>query len=86
LIEMFEQSGYRQLITSIQYGKLPFNPWGRHVKEYIVPEHLKTWPRYHVRVRFSKEIKGPILAGIGKHYGLGLFVRSTGTSGPTTLV
>jgi len=86
LLEMFEQAGYHQLITSIQYGKLPFNPWGRHVGDYTVPDHLKTWPRYHVRVRFIKEIRGPILAGIGRHYGFGLFLRPTNPPASTAPV
>jgi CRISPR-associated protein Csb2 len=80
LIEAVSQAGYSGLVDYLEYSKLPFNSCGRHVKEYSLPEHLRTWPRYHVRVKFTKEITGPILAGIGKHYGLGLFVRSPSLS------
>jgi CRISPR-associated protein Csb2 len=76
LIEAFSQAGYAGLVDSLEYGKLPFNSCGRHVKEYSLPEHLRSWPRYHVRVKFTKEIAGPIVIGIGKHYGLGLFANS----------
>lgn len=76
LVEAFSQAGYAGLVDSFDYSKVPFNPWGKHVKEYFLPEHLKTWPRYHVKVKFRKEVTGPVLAGIGKHYGMGLFVRS----------
>ncbi len=38
-----------------------------------VPEHLKKWLRYHVAVRFRDAVPGPVLAGIGRHYGIGLF-------------
>jgi CRISPR-associated protein Csb2 len=76
LVEAFSQAGYSGLVDSLEYSKLPFNSCGRHVREYSLPEHLRTWPRYHVRVKLTEEITGPILAGIGKHYGLGLFARS----------
>lgn len=38
-----------------------------------VPEHLKKWPRYHVAIGFRDPIVGPVLIGIGRHYGIGLF-------------
>ena len=38
-----------------------------------IPQHLAKWPRVHVRAVFKQPIKGPVLAGIGRHYGLGLF-------------
>ena len=30
-------------------------------------------PQLHVRVRLGLPVRGPILAGVGRHYGLGLF-------------
>jgi hypothetical protein len=38
-----------------------------------VPRHLAPWPRYHVWVRFEHAVSGPVLVGIGRHYGIGLF-------------
>lgn len=37
------------------------------------PRHLKGWPRLHVQVEFHEDQPGPILAGLGRHYGLGVF-------------
>ena len=30
-------------------------------------------PRYHIAVHFRDLVTGPVLAGIGRHYGVGLF-------------
>lgn len=38
-----------------------------------VPEHLKQWPRFHVGVKLRRSVRGPIIAGIGRHYGIGVF-------------
>lgn len=38
-----------------------------------VPQHLSKWPRYHVSGRFTEPVSGPVLVGIGRHYGIGLF-------------
>ena len=38
-----------------------------------VPAHLDRWPRYHVALKFRDLVSGPLLAGIGRHYGFGVF-------------
>ncbi len=46
---------------------------------YGVPDHLKRFPRYHVRIRWrdkaARDVKvpGPLCIGGGRFYGLGLF-------------
>lgn len=30
-------------------------------------------PRYHARVRFAQALRGPVIAGRGRHFGIGLF-------------
>jgi CRISPR-associated protein Csb2 len=32
-----------------------------------------TLPRYHARVRFAEALHGPVIAGRGRHFGIGLF-------------
>ncbi|MEF8704449.1 MAG: type I-U CRISPR-associated protein Csb2 [Candidatus Accumulibacter sp. UW26] len=32
-----------------------------------------TLPRYHARVRFAQPVRGPVIAGRGRHFGVGLF-------------
>ncbi|MDG6934382.1 MAG: type I-U CRISPR-associated protein Cas5/Cas6 [Nitrososphaerota archaeon] len=80
LIEAMHQSGFEEFVDSFEYSKLPFNGWSRNVNEYSLPEHLSKWPRYHIRLRFKGELAGPLLIGIGRHYGLGLFARSPSSS------
>jgi CRISPR-associated protein Csb2 len=48
----------------------PNTPGARSIR---VPMHLRAWPRYHVAVKFRNAIQGPVLAGLGRHYGLGVF-------------
>ena len=46
---------------------------------YGVPDHLKRYPRLHVRIRWRDEagepcpVVGPLCVGSGRYYGLGLF-------------
>jgi CRISPR-associated protein Csb2 len=74
LYQAFEKSGYpRQSITGLVFQSAPLWPGTEGALAMRVPEHLKKWPRYHVAVRFSQPISGPVVVGIGRHYGVGLF-------------
>ena len=37
------------------------------------PAEFRTWPRYHVRVRFPTLVRGPLAVGAGRYRGLGIF-------------
>lgn len=54
----------------------PYARSGRAAREYRVPRHLSGLSRFHVSVTFPEPISGPVLAGVGQHYGLGLFHAS----------
>lgn len=74
IYEAFENSGYhRQWIAEMQFQPAPLWPGTQGAQAIRVPEHLGRWPRYHVAVRFREAIAGPVLVGIGRHYGIGLF-------------
>ncbi len=53
-------------------------------ERYGVPDHLKRFPRLHVKVRWrddkgrSVPISGPVCLGAGRFYGLGLFAADAG--------
>lgn len=72
--QAFEQAGHS--ITDVEdwaFQPAPFwsgTPGARSIR---VPQHLERWPRYHVWVKFRKKVAGPVLAGIGRHYGVGVF-------------
>ena len=74
LYQAFEKSGYsRQSITELFFQPAPLWAGTECALALRVPEHLAKWPRYHISVRFREPVVGPVLAGIGKHYGIGLF-------------
>jgi CRISPR-associated protein Csb2 len=81
LVQAFQNSGYPEsLIREMAFR--PACSWqGPGAATAIrVPRHLSRWPRYHVWVRFADLVRGPVLAGIGRHYGLGLFAHDYGQS------
>jgi CRISPR-associated protein Csb2 len=64
--------------AEIAWRKVSFWPGAEHADRYGVPDHLKRYPRVHVRVRWrspdlrSIELRGPFCLGGGRFYGLGL--------------
>jgi len=54
----------------------------RHVGQYGVPDHLKRFPLYHVKIEWRDssgrpiQIPGPVCIGGGRYMGLGLFAAS----------
>ena len=74
LLQAFEKSGYsRESIAELSFQAAPFWAGTEGAMAIRVPEHLRQWPRYHATVRFHNPVAGPVLAGIGRHYGIGLF-------------
>ncbi len=74
LYQALDKSGYgRHLIEELQFQSAPLWPGAEGALEMRVPEHLRKWPRYHVAVTFCEPVPGPVLVGIGRHYGIGLF-------------
>lgn len=74
LRQSFVESGFpEELIESISFQTAPW--WGGcgAASAMQAPLHLKRWPRLHVQVAFRQPIDGPVIAGIGRHYGIGLF-------------
>jgi CRISPR-associated protein Csb2 len=76
LREAFAEAGYPpESIQSLAIQPAPMVAGAVGARDILVPAHLAKWPRYHVRVEFASPVPGPVLAGIGRHYGIGLFVR-----------
>ncbi len=74
LMQAFGEAGSPPTaIESIAFQPAPYWPGTRAALQIRVPGHLAGWPRCHVAVEFREEIDGPVVAGIGRHYGLGLF-------------
>jgi CRISPR-associated protein Csb2 len=74
LLEALENSGYpARVVETVTFQPAPLWRGTQAAREIRVPEHLERWPRYHVEVRFRESIGGPVLAGIGRHCGIGVF-------------
>jgi CRISPR-associated protein Csb2 len=74
LCQAFEAAGFSASnIASMTFQPAPY--WGgcAAAGRIRVPDHLSKWPKLHVRVEFHRPVRGPVLAGIGRHYGIGLF-------------
>jgi CRISPR-associated protein Csb2 len=77
ILQAFEVSGYKgTMLEEIWYQRAPLWRGAGDARLCRVPSHLAPWPRYHVGVRFQVPMPGPVLAGIGRHYGLGVFAAS----------
>lgn len=75
LVEAFGESGYPiEHIRSVSIQPSPLVAGSASARDVLVPRHLCKWPRYHVAVEFAVPIEGPVIVGIGRHYGIGLFV------------
>jgi CRISPR-associated protein Csb2 len=76
ILQAFKTSGYGlELIEEISFQKGPFTPGTLHVVKYFVPNHLRGFPMYHIRVKFKKPVRGPVVVGRGRFYGLGLLIH-----------
>ena len=74
LRQAFEAAGIPEnVLASITFQQAPYWAGTEGAAAIRVPHHLVQWPRLHVRVEFSEPVRGPVLAGIGRHCGVGLF-------------
>lgn len=76
LFRAFEMVGYRrELIEGFAFQAAPL--WRGTGAAFAIrlPKHLERLPRYHVEVRFRHTVRGPVVAGLGRHCGLGVFAR-----------
>lgn len=77
LLQAFEAAGYPEpLIREIAFQRAPYWPGCEAATAIRVPRHLVPWPRIHVRVEFAEAVEGPVLAGIGRHCGIGVLAAS----------
>lgn len=74
LLQAFASAGFPESsIHATAFQAAPFWAGAGAAAAIRVPRHLAQWPRLHVEVEFKQAISGPVLAGIGRHYGLGVF-------------
>jgi CRISPR-associated protein Csb2 len=76
------QAGFPNVLAQhadIEWRKVGFWAGADIADRYGVPDHLKRFPRYHVRIRWREPdgqptaVAGPVCIGGGRFLGLGLF-------------
>jgi len=80
------QAGFSQVLADhaeLEWRKIGFWPGADLADRYGVPDHLRRFPRLHVRLNWrdahdrSLQVSGPICIGGGRFFGLGLFAALT---------
>lgn len=78
----FEMAGFPgETIASLAFQAAPLWSGVGAAAQMRVPKHLNGYPRCHVEVCFREPVTGPVLAGIGRHYGIGAFAAWPGAWG-----
>lgn len=76
------QAGFSETLAShvqLEWRKAGFWPGTDMADRYGTPDHLKRFPRFHVKIQWRDaqdrpvDVPGPICIGGGRFYGLGLF-------------
>ena len=74
LCQAFDSAGFPEpMIDNITIQCAPYWAGSESSISMRIPRHLSQWPRVHVRVEFKQAVQGPVLVGIGRHYGIGVF-------------
>lgn len=74
LLRAFEMAGYGEdSIQRLAFQQAPLWRGCGAAGQIEAPLHLRGLPRYHVEVEFRTPVSGPVLAGLGRHCGLGVF-------------
>lgn len=78
VLEAFRKAGYPEgSIEDFYLQSAPLTPQLPAAGQFFLPKQLAKLPRYHVGVQFRESVNGPVLAGIGRHAGLGVFRASS---------
>lgn len=82
------QAGYSDVLRRnaiIEWRAAGFWPGTDLASRYGVPGHLRSFPRYHVRIHWRDangqpvSVPGPVCIGGGRFFGVGLFAAETST-------
>jgi len=77
LLRAFAMAGLREeQIEALAFQTGPLWHGSKHAAGMRMPTHLDGYPRLHAEVRFVSGVCGPVMAGIGRHYGIGLFAAA----------
>lgn len=76
LLKSIGQAGLPMgVVADIALRKAPFWTGSDHPQRYQRPQYLKSFPGWHVMLKFREPLAGPLAIGAGRHCGLGIFAR-----------
>jgi CRISPR-associated protein Csb2 len=84
LRKAISQAGFSTVLAEnaeLEWRKVGFWPGADLASRYGVPDHLRRFPRLHVKLHWRGadkrpvQVPGPVCIGGGRFYGLGLFAR-----------
>jgi CRISPR-associated protein Csb2 len=81
LRKAFEQAGFPPGLVKdakFEWRAVGFRAGVEHVQRFELPETLKKFARFHVRVTWPVSVAGPIAVGAGRYRGFGVFVAESG--------
>jgi CRISPR-associated protein Csb2 len=73
--------------AELDWRPVGFRPGVDLAHRYEMPDYLRRFPRYHVRLRWKSAsgddvaVRGPIVIGAGRYCGFGLFAAEDGSGG-----
>lgn len=68
-----EHAGYSGLVDTFELSRVPVLHSSHMPGAYWAPSYLRKRSRYFMRVRFRRDVRGPVTIGDGRHVGLGVF-------------
>ena len=89
LRKAIRQAGYSDELAEhalLDWRPVGFWPGAEHVRQFRIPQHLRGYPVYHVRIDWHDAngqpvaIPGPVVIGGGRYSGLGLFAAEPSQS------
>jgi CRISPR-associated protein Csb2 len=62
-------------LETFWFQRLPWHAHGHRAGDYKTAQYMR-FPQYHLKIRFRKEVSGPVMLGAGRYLGLGLMSRA----------
>jgi CRISPR-associated protein Csb2 len=78
-VKALRHSGYPpELLADCEFRNVPFWAGSDLALRFQRPDYLKNghWSVYHMRIRWTRPVSGPLALGAGRHCGLGIFART----------
>ena len=83
VLTALRQAHVRGVPLQIDVQREPWEPRGKRVEDFAKDTRFEKERAWHVRIRFARDVAGPLVCGDGRFAGLGLMAPPLGTFGRT---